>query len=233
MTLFQIYEFLEYVANKDYMGNVITPDRYAELIKIANLDLFKRKLGLPEDFQLGAPISREYMDANKMQTSDLMHLKVRVANQTVTTGVVAYPAGYCVEDAIRYNYQRDVDGDPVVIPKTVEILTEDLYGARAGNWTKRPSTKNPVAVIRNDGIYIYPSSITAVDFNYYKYPDEPVFDYNQETGYITYNSGGSTEFDWPERLHMDLARIILSYIGLNLREADLVQYAESQKAKGV
>ncbi|MCK4818557.1 hypothetical protein KA005_22495 [bacterium] len=233
MTLFEIHELIEYIANKDYNGNVIPPDQYGKLIVSANIDLFKKKLGLPEDFQLGAPISREYIDANKMQTADTRHLKVREATQTVTAGVITYPANYCVDDAIRYTYQRNVDGSPTNIIKVVECLTEAQYGDRAGNWTKKPSTKNPVYVVGNDGIRIYPATIATVDFNYYKYPTTPVFAYNQETGYITYNSGSSTEFDWPERLHMDLVRIILGYVGINIREAQLSQYAEVKKKEGV
>ena len=63
MTLFEKYELVKYIANKDYGGNVIAPDQYGKLIVSANIDLFKKKLGLPEDFQLGAPVSREYIGA--------------------------------------------------------------------------------------------------------------------------------------------------------------------------
>ena len=233
MTLFEIYKLAEYIANKDYGGNLLGPDQYGELIVAANLDLFKKKMGLPEDFQLGAPVSREYIDANKIQTTDLRHLKVHVPTQAVAAGIIAYPVGYFLDDAIRYGYQRNVDGSAEVIPKTVEALSEAQYGDRAGNWTKKPSTKNPVYVVRKGGLYIYPATITVVDFNYYKYPTTPVFAYVQETGYITYNDLASTEFDWPERLHMDLVRLILGYVGINLREAQLSQYAEVKKKEGV
>lgn len=233
MTLFEKYELIEYITNKDYSGNVIAPDQYGKLIVAANIDLFKKKMGLPEDYQLGAPITREYIDANKVQLADTKHLKVREPTQTVSSGVIAYPAGYFLDDAIRYSYQRNVDGASTTITKVVEALSEAQYGDRAGNWTKKPTTKNPVYVVRNDGIYIYPASIAVVDFNYYKYPTEPVFAYTQETGYITYDSGSSTEFDWPERLHMDLIRIILGYVGINIREAQLSQYAEIKKKEGI
>jgi len=233
MTLFETYEFINFILNKDYGGNVVSPDQFGKLSISASLDLFKRKLGLPEDFQLGAPITREYIDANKMQTADLKHLKVREGSKTVAAGIIAYPSDYCVDDAIRYFYQRNVDGSSETIIRPVEILTEAKYGDRAGSWIKRPTTRNPVGVIRADGIYIHPNTIAVVDFNYYKYPTAPVFAYNQETGYITYDESGSTEFDWPDRLHMDLARIILGYVGINMRDDALMQYAEMKKQQGV
>jgi hypothetical protein len=53
------------------------------------------------------------------------------------------------------------------------------------------------------------------------------------TGYITYDAAGSTEYEWPEHLHMDLTRIIMGYIGINMREDQLEQYAEIHKQQGV
>ena len=129
------------------------------------------------------------------------------------------------------NYQRNIDQAATVIPQTVEMLTEDEYSDRAGNYTKQPTTKNPVCVTRVDGIYVYPITITAVEFAYIKYPVEPVFSYVQETGYIT-EGATPTEYEWPEVLLMDLTNRILSYIGINIREQELQQYAEMKKAKG-
>jgi hypothetical protein len=232
LTLFKQWELVEYIANKDYQGNVIEPDRFAQLVKVVNMDLFKVKMGLPEDFKIGMPLSRQYLDANQTFTDETKFLKERVPAQVVTTGVIAYPSDYFRFDAMTYGYQRNIDGTPTVIPKIVNMLTVADYSDRAGNYTKQPTIKNPVCVTRNDGIYVYPITIVAVDFNYIKYPVEPVFAYNQEAGYITEDAGGSTQYEWPEILLMDLTRRILSYIGINLREKELQQYAEVHKAMG-
>jgi hypothetical protein len=231
MTLFEQWELVNYIANKDYSGNVISPDRFGQLVKVVDLDLFKVKMGLPEDYQPGAPISRQYLDATKRLTDETRFLKKRVAAQPVTLGIVAYPADYFGGNSIRYGYQRQVDGSTKVLWKPVEELTEDQYSDRAGNFTKEPTVKNPVCVTRSDGIHIYPASIVQVDFTYIRYPVEPVFAYVQQTGYIT--AGASTEYEWPKHLHRDLTMMILSYIGINIREQQLEQYAEQHKAQGV
>ena len=232
MTLFEQWELVNYIANKDYGGNVITPDRFAQLCVVVNMDLFKVKMGLPEDYQLGAPISRQYLDATQRLTDETRFLKTRVAAQAVTSGIVAFPGNYFGFDAIRYGYQRQVDGDPKVIWKPVEPLTEDEYSDRAGNSIKEPTAKNPVCVVRSNGIHIYPTIIVQVDFNYVRYPADPVFDYTENPGYIT-DGGSSVEYEWEAHLHMDLTRMILGYIGINLREQQLEQYAEQHKAQGV
>jgi hypothetical protein len=232
MTLFEQWELVLYIANKDYEGNVITPDRFKQLCVVGNMDLFKVKMGLPEDYQLGAPISRQYLDATQRLTDETRFLKKRVAAQAVASGVVAYPADYFGFDAMRYGYQRQVDGQPKVIWKPVEPLTEDQYSDRAGNSIKEPTTKNPVCLMRSDGIHVYPVAIVQVDFAYVRYPVDPVFDYVQETGYIT-EGASPTEYEWPVHLHRDLTMMILGYIGINIREQQLQQYAEQHKALGV
>jgi len=232
MTLFEQWELINYIVNKDYEGNVVTPDRFAQLCVVVNMDLFKVKMGLPEDYQPGAPISRQYLDATQRLTDETVFLKTRVAAQAVASGIVAYPANYFGFDAMRYGYQRQVDGSPKVIWKPVEALTEDQYSDRAGNSIKEPTAKNPVCLFRSNGIHVYPTTIVQVDFNYVRYPTDPVFDYDLQTGYITEGSS-PTEYEWPAHLHMDLARMILSYIGINIREQQLEQYAEQHKAEGV
>lgn len=232
MKLFEQWNLVNYIANKDYQGNVITPDQFAELAKVVNLDLFKVKMGLPEEYQLGAPLSRQYLDATQRLTDETRFLKKRVSAQTITGGMISFPSDYFLFDAMRYGMQRTVDGTAEVLWKTVEMIKEDEYSDRAGNWTKRPTTKFPVCVTRNDGIYVYPTSIPQVDFNYIRYPADPVFDYTVQTGYIE-EGASPVEYEWPSHLHMDLTRMILGYIGINIREQQLQQYAEQHKQEGV
>jgi len=48
-----------------------------------------------------------------------------------------------------------------------------------------------------------------------------------------YDPSSSTQIELPLMLTNQLARIILSYIGINLREEKVVAYAETIKTKGV
>ena len=232
MKLFDMYALVGYVANKDYEGNVVTPEDFKRLAKVANLDLFKIKMGLPEDMAPGQPLTRQHPDVRALSTDELRFLKVYAPTTSVVAGKIAYPVNYFALDDIRYNYQRNIDGAAAIIPRKVTILKEQQYTDRASTWLKRPTLKWPVGVIRADGIHIYPGTITQVEMDYYRYPVEPVFAYTPNVGYIT-DPGTSVEFEWPESMHNDLMRIILSYIGVNIRDTELVQYAEQKKAQGV
>lgn len=231
-TLWEQWELVNYIANKDFGGSVISPDTFNRLIKIVNMDLFKIKMGLPEDYQPGSPISRQSIDLNSRLTSETKFLKEFAPNSTVTNGVLDYPSGLFDIEDIRYNYQRNIDGSPTVIPKPVERLTEAEYSDRAGNYTKQPTLENPVCIFRDNGVAIYPAAIDSVDLSYVRYPNEPVFDYDLSPGYIT-DGGASVNYEWGDHLFMDLTRMILGYVGINLREEQVQQYAEMHKQQGV
>jgi len=233
MTLMEIYNLIKFIGNKDFNGNFYKADHYNLTIKAVNIDYFKVKAGLPEEYQPGRPIPRQSVDITKKLSDDLRKFKEPVLNQTVTAGKFSVPADYVHELAVSYNYSRTVDGDVKTLPKVVDMLTEAQWADRMGNWTKRPTTKCPIGIVRQSSIYIEPSTINAVDWYYLRLPADPVFAYTVVADELVYDSGNSTEFEWPKVNHMDLVRLLLSYLGINLREQQLIQYAEMQKMKGV
>lgn len=241
MTLMQMYDFIKFIADKDFNGNFFKAEQYRLAIIAANIDLFKKVSGLPEEYQPGTPIAREYLEMNKKALDEVRHFKEHVFDQAVASGYFTIPDDYVYKDSVSYKWSVTVDGDPEVLPRPVEFLTEDELADRRGNWTKRPTLKYPVAVIRVQltggspykRIYLYPITIAAVDFHYFRLPIEPVFDYTIVANEIIYAPGTSTEFEWGIEKHMDLVRIMMSYLGMNLTKQDLLQYAEMQKAKGM
>lgn len=237
MTLIQIYDFLKFIGNKDFNGNIFKPSHFRSAIVAADIDLYKKKSGLPEEYQPGRPLAREGFEIDKKSLDNVSHFKGHVTDQPVASGFFNIPAAYIYWDSMSFNYTPTIDGTPTVLPRPVEILTEGELADRIGNYTKRPTTKNPVVVQRRDAswdrFYIYPNTINAVDFHYYRIPVAPVFAFNVVNEVLVYDSESSTEFEWPVNLHMDLVRIMLSYLGISIGEDKIVQYAEMQKAKGI
>jgi hypothetical protein len=213
---------------------VIEPDQFNALTKVVNMDMLKVKFGLPEDYQPGAPISRQYLDATQRLTDETRFLKSRAGVATGSFNSSAtIPADLFTWISCSYIYQRNIDGVAENIEKMIEILTPDAAVERNGNYTKKPSATNPICVMGSNVITLYPDeTIGTVIFDYIRYPTDPEFDYNVGAGFIT-DGGGSTEYEWPIHLHMDLTRMILGYIGINMREQQLEQYAEIHKQQGV
>lgn len=227
-----MYSLIRLICNKDYSGNIITPERFKELIKVVNIDLFRNKYGLPEEYQPGRPVPMEYADITLKNTDDLKAFRKSLVNTPVNSGILPYPSDYAHRDTITYNYTKTINNVTTSLPKPVEILRGPEFDARTGNYTKRPTTANPIGTIRSDGIHISPAIITAVNFYYFRWPVTPVFTYVQHDGYISYDAANSIEAEYPVDEHLTLVNMCLSYIGVNLREADIVQYSELKKREG-
>lgn len=232
MTLFDIYELIRFIGNKDFDGNIITPDRFNMLIKVVNIEMFRNKYGLPEEYQPGRPIPNEYVDVTLKNTDDLKAFRVSLVNTPVTSGVLPFPSNYAHRDEIVYNFVKNIGGVLTTLPRGIEILREGQMSERRGNYTKQPTTQNPCGVVRVDGIHIYPTTITMVDFFYFRFPTDPEFAYVQGDGYITYDSASSTELEWAKDEKLLFVTMLLKYIGINLREQDILGYAELKSKEG-
>ena len=231
MNLGEMYTLIEFIVNKDYDGNIITPERFKMLIKVVNIEHFRDKYGLPEEYQPGRPIPNERADITLKNIDDMKAFKEMMPNRTVAAGVMLYPSGYVHRDAITYNFSKTINGTPTSLPRPVEVLRGSEFASREGNYTKRPTLQNPICTFRSDGVHVRPITITAVDFSYFRFPTTPIFAYIESDGYITYDAVNSIELEWPEDEKIVIMRRCLEYIGVNLREADITNYA-NVKLKG-
>jgi hypothetical protein len=91
-----------------------------------------------------------------------------------------------------------------------------------------------IANFNSDNVEYYPRDLGEIEFTYLSYPDAPVWAYIVDADdNVVYDPLNSVNIDMPAILTNDLTRIILSYIGINLREQGLVSYVEEIKAKGM
>jgi len=154
MTLWEMYQLLKFITNKDFAGSVITPERFKLILPVVNIDLFRQKYGIPEEYQPGRPVPNERADITLKNTDDMKAFKVRLPNRTVAAGVMLYPDNYAHRDTVVYNYSKTINGVATSLPRPVEILREAEFASREGNYTKRPTLQNPIGVMRVDGIIL-------------------------------------------------------------------------------
>ena len=97
-----------------------------------------------------------------------------------------------------------------------------------------PTEEFPVALISDD-IHVFPTSINKIEVRYYKYPEGRVSTTGARTSNPpTYTEGGtSIDFELPEHYTSKLVYEIAKLSGINLRDAEVVNYSslESQSIK--
>jgi hypothetical protein len=92
-----------------------------------------------------------------------------------------------------------------------------------------PTEDFPVALV-SDNIHVFPTSINKVELRYYKLPQgRNGSDGVRTPTQPTYSTTGvSVDFELPEHYTSDLIYEIAKMIGINLRDADVVTYANGE-----
>ena len=118
----------------------------------------------------------------------------------------------------------------------VDLVDKSDLGSIINSYGGSPTISFPIATINNKGVKILPSDIDEnVFLHYYKYPQGIDANGNpiaQSPTYATitvndtavFDASNSIDFELGQAAEYKLAVEILSYIGLNLREQELMQW---------
>ncbi len=231
MTLFEAFNFMNFVLDKDYNGQVLKPDYFNTLLLASNISYYKLKFGLPEEYRPGQPVPRQAVDISRKLTDDLRAFKITATMTIDGSGIGSFPGGYSHMDSMKYGRAVTIDTVGYTYWSPVEELTSGQAADRLGNYTKRPTEKNPIGEYTSTGVIVYPVTINQVTIVYYRMPIQPVFIWSVSNDEISDN--GSTEWEWPVDCHMDLVRLMSSDMGINVREQLITEFSEMKLQKGV
>lgn len=239
VNVYKVYKLIEYICNKDKDGMMFSPEQFNILSESVTYDLFKLRMGLPEQYQNNTSIPKMSPDLTQKMTDDTRQWKVNMSFPDAQLMLDSYgraiiPTDYLRVDAIRYRPPMlnpcDTDNRPVA----VDIVTEGQLGERLFDELKKPTMTNPICVFYKNTIVFYPSNMGSVDFVYFR---KPIIAHlsttiNEATDEWEYDATNSVDFDFPDDMYTDIVRQTLSYVGIHLRNQDIYQYAEASKAKG-
>ena len=200
MTIDEVYKFVQFMANKEQRG-YIKPSEFNMLAKRAQLDVIKDRVGKP------SPAAGVIGYKDTAQLSDELYPAIVFeAGLTAPAGTTyfSYPADYLHFLSLSYN------------TNSVEMMSMgELYKKRRSVIVE-PTGSFPVGVIETTGIRIFTK------------PSDPNWAYTTVNNIEIYNSSDSTQLTLADSTHKEIANRILGYIGLNLREAEIITYSEQK-----
>lgn len=213
-----VHDFLE----KNNRG-WLKPERFNNYAYLAQLEIFEsyfydyaRWLAMQNKRQAGSM----YADIPRAIREKLDRFLVNEGTMTYSTDRFTTPANcYRVLDLF-------YGGDFID-----EVSVRRLRLLNKSNLTS-PSETYPVFVREEDDYLVYPTTINSgVTVDYIRTPATPKWTYNTVSGNPIFNASANDYQDF--EIHpSDEARLvvkILGYAGLSIREADVVQYAESNE----
>lgn len=178
-------------------------------------------------YEVVISIFNEHYDhyVKTQKISDYLMPFKRQKNITVSNGIATLPPDYLHARFVTTSGGIAVD------------IVEDKFWANRFNRKVGPvSADRPICRIEDSGeetptkvINVYPGNLTPVKFYYFKLPTRPVYAYTVTGSRYVYNDVGSTDVDFSPALLPQLVLKMLSRFGINLREQQVIMYAEQMK----
>jgi hypothetical protein len=197
----KVFRFVQFVANKESRGWV-APEEFNIAAELAQIAVYSR-------------LEAMFL-ANKKVHNDMRPF-LKSASATHSGGNHTFPS-----DFRQFLGALDASGNEIV------EWTQTEYTANNGSTIIAPSTDYPFCVIRDDGIYVYPVSITsAITVEYIADLDSanpPEWAYTTVSGRPVYASGSSTDFEFDDNLFVEIAALVLSNVGVNIKDELVAQY---------
>jgi len=234
MTLQDIAVTISLILGERKPGLSLEANELTRLLHVAQLKHFKRKLGLPEEYQPGQPIPRQAYEITKTITDDLSPFKVEMGgeNQALPindNGKATMPADMYYPSTMLYKYVRNGE----IKWRSVDILSDQEFKKRISSFLMRPSLRYPICNLRNGYARFSPTTLGYVDFIYIKTPTEPVYALMYTNGFAEYDASNSTELEWNDTNQLDIMALALQELGVGINNKDIYNYSIKTETTGI
>jgi len=238
MTIDEIYRLVQTFANKEQRG-FISPTDFNLLAKQAELELYNKRLSIIKEKSPTKRIQGAYAETLSPELA-----KQDIANffspkeLEVIDGSVSYEGGRAqlVCDYIEAIFSTPSDNHSISSNIPVDIVKPSDVNQILRSSLVKPSNYYPIALISGNAkgkvINVFPDSVTKIIVYCYYYSDTvPKWSYVTVSGKPIYDVSSSVNFRISSRCHGELVVKILEYLGVSIREADVVQYAQANEIK--
>lgn len=229
----ELYRAVQFFSNKEQSG-FIRPSEFNLLADRAQMEVFMKRFGNTEEYRPNQPFPKySYQETQKI-TDDL---RVFITRTDVNTnmGQVEYPDDYVHFSSAMSVQMVPISGTSNYIPRNVEIQAADdsELGYMLGSSIVYPEPDYPIIVFYDNYMQVYPLTVNRVILTYLRRPVVPNWAFTTVNNRPVYNPAASTNIEFPNEVFNEILVKMLSYIGINLREQQLIQYGELQKQQGM
>ncbi len=222
MNINEIYNAVKFFANKEQKG-FVKPSEFNTLAQQAQQEVFNEKMDKIRKFKSAERTGTNYRASVEDPTDFLSEISNLLVDNNLSYNTSTNLFNRIGSDSyIEEIYYTNSGGKPT----KVEIVSKHNINKLLRSNLIAPSVDYPVALLKSNGIEVFPTNITSgIKMSYYNIISNPTFSYVASGDDYVYNSSTSVEFELPESTHNDIIIKICKYIGINLRDAELTNYA--------
>jgi hypothetical protein len=221
-----VYQKVLALANKEQRG-YITPQEFNLFADQAQMEIFEQYFyDLDQRFRVNSN-SDEYANAR-----DNIQEKITIfeTNNTGSGSIVAANVYRLGTVSVHYLGQTNTFGSPKFV-EAEEVQQKDLIHILEGPLTK-PTSKRPIYVRRSSSITVYPDN-SDFTYTYIRRPNKPNWNYVIVNNKPLYNASTSVNFELHAAEESELVYKILKLAGINIKQQEVVQVAQTLEATQV
>lgn len=241
--IWDVYEFINWRANKDQNGRVYTPEDFNRGGKFADYELLKVKYGLPEQYRPGYPVPSQAWELTQEITDALSHLKVYMGGRNTpqlpvdSNGYADIPSDYLHYSSMAYIEvgKLECEGETDEQSRTpIEVVRDGDWDLRVSSVLKKPTYQYPISRFHAGYIEFRPKKLSYIDFTYLRKPIPAYLAYTIDpaTTNIMYDEQNSVQPDWPEQMLNEYANILYYWLSVNINSQINIQDAQQRKVQG-
>jgi hypothetical protein len=206
MTIEFIFDIVNLVLNKNRRGFVKTSQK-TTAIKAAMYSFFNDEVEV-------------YRKTGVIPTS--IKKFVKTSELTLTNGSANLPTDFSQES----NIETDCGSEGV-------ILTPEQYLDRKNSYILAPDQQNPIVKIENGKVYVQPDEFTTITLTYIRQPIPFVYavTVGGDNRSESFNSGSSTDIEFPIDYAWEIARRALAPLGVGFQNVEALQLSVNDNQK--
>ncbi len=226
MTIDEVYKFVNFIIKKSNAGGYLSPDEFNLIINRAQIQYFNKLYGNQNDYRYDRPVPRiSYAVTEKISNSLSPFLSDATALVIDVNGQVNLPVDLFQTVSITKTVNN--------VEYEITRVEHDRIANNLSSYYDAPTTDFPIYTQLRTKFQFYPKNLASATLYYLKKPTEMAWGYTTVNGRPVYNAGTSVQPLWKDMDMNEIIYIALSYIGVNLKDPDVSQFAEVKNNNGL
>lgn len=236
MTIDEAYKFIDFIIKKSNAGGYLSPDEFNLIINRAQIQYFNKLYGNQNDYRYDRPVPRISYAVTEKISNSLSPFLVSESVSADVNGQIDVPSALFQTVSL----SKNING----VPYEVTRVEHDRVANNMTSYYDAPSDEFPIYTQLSDKFQFYPSTSGGnYSFKYLKQPEDMVWAYTIVNGRPTYAataSGsavipntGSVQPLWKDMDMNEIIYLALSYIGINLKDGEVEQFANMKTQSGL
>lgn len=226
MNINQAHQFIDFLVRQSNSGVYLSPTEQDLILNRAQTQYFNKLYGNQNDYRYDRPVPKiSYAVTEKISRSLAPFLSDPTALVIDGNGQVNTPSDLYQTVSITHTVSN--------VDYEVTRVEQDRVSNNLTSSIEAPDAKYPIYTQLRTKLQFYPKNLATATIVYLKKPIDMVWGYTLVNGVPVYNSATSVQPVWEDMDMNEVIYLALSYAGLNIKDADVSQFANVKTQTGL